>query len=103
MAAISERLATLHTLFGQNVLHDEDEWRLVLGEADLDGLPEFARDAAAAAAAERGLDGKYVDHAGALLGRAVSDLLVPPRSAPQRRTRPGRRAATMPARTTTRR
>jgi peptidyl-dipeptidase Dcp len=60
MAAISERLATLHTLFGQNVLHDEDEWRLVLSGDDLQGLPDFARDAAAAAARERGLDGKYV-------------------------------------------
>ena len=60
MAAISERLATLHTLFGQNVLHDEDEWRLVLDEDDLAGLPDFARAAAAAAASERGLDGKYV-------------------------------------------
>src|SRR5579885_2875701 len=34
MAAIAERLATLHTLFGQNVLHDEDEWQLVLDEAE---------------------------------------------------------------------
>src|SRR5579864_3877825 len=30
MSAISEQLASLHTLFGQNVLYDEDEWRLVL-------------------------------------------------------------------------
>jgi len=60
MTAISQRLATLHTLFGQNVLHDEDEWRLVLDEAELDGLPDFARAAAATAAAERGLDGHYV-------------------------------------------
>jgi peptidyl-dipeptidase Dcp len=60
MAAISERLATLHTAFGQNVLHDEDEWRLVLGDNDLAGLPDFARQAAASAAAERGLDGQYV-------------------------------------------
>jgi peptidyl-dipeptidase Dcp len=60
MAAISERLATLHTLFGQNVLHDEDEWRLVLAENELDGLPDFAREAASAAASERDLDGKYV-------------------------------------------
>ena len=60
MAAISERLATLHTLFGQNVLHDEDEWQLALDPADLAGLPEFARAAAANAARERGLDGKYV-------------------------------------------
>ncbi|HTV87562.1 MAG TPA: M3 family metallopeptidase [Stellaceae bacterium] len=60
IAAIGERLATLHTLFGQNVLHDEDEWHLVLDAADLDGLPGFARAAAAAAAEERGLAGKYV-------------------------------------------
>ena len=59
MAAISERLASLHTAFGQNVLHDEDEWRLVLDESDLDGLPDFARAAAAEAARERGLDGHY--------------------------------------------
>ena len=44
MSAISQRLASLHSLFGQNVLHDEDEWRLVLGEDELDGLPDFARD-----------------------------------------------------------
>ena len=60
MATITERLASLHTLFGQNVLHDEDEWRLVLDDGDLDGLPEFARAGAAAAAREAGLDGQYV-------------------------------------------
>ncbi len=60
MAAIGERLATLHTRFGQNVLHDEREWRLVLDAADLDGLPGFARAAAAQAAEERGLSGRFV-------------------------------------------
>jgi peptidyl-dipeptidase Dcp len=55
MTAITERLATLHTLFGQNILHDERSWQLVLDEADLDGLPEFARGAAT----ERGLAGRY--------------------------------------------
>ncbi len=60
MTAISERQATLHTLFGQNVLHDEKDWQLALEESDLAGLPEFARNAAAQAAAERGLEGKYV-------------------------------------------
>ncbi len=60
MAEITTRMATLHTLFGQNVLHDEDEWRLVLDEGELDGLPDFARDQAAAAATAHGLDGKYV-------------------------------------------
>jgi peptidyl-dipeptidase Dcp len=60
MAAISERLASLHTRFGQNVLQDEREWRLVLDAADLNGLPDFARAAAAQAAEERGLPGRYV-------------------------------------------
>lgn len=60
MAEITARLATLQTLFGQNVLHDETEWQLVLDEADLDGLPDFARAAAATAASERGLDGRRV-------------------------------------------
>ncbi len=60
MTAITERLATLHTLFGQNVLHDEKDWQLVLEEGDLAGLPDFARNAAAQAARERGLEGKYV-------------------------------------------
>ena len=60
MAAIAERLAVLHTLFGQNVLHDERDWRLVLDEPDLDGLPDFARAAAAQAAEERGIAGRWV-------------------------------------------
>jgi peptidyl-dipeptidase Dcp len=60
MAAIAERLATLHTQFGQNVLHDERDWQLVLDETDLDGLPGFARAAAAQAAEERGVAGRWV-------------------------------------------
>ena len=60
MTAISERLAVLHTAFGQNVLHDEKAFCLQLGEADLDGLPEFLRDGAADAAAARGLEGYAV-------------------------------------------
>ena len=60
MAAIAERLAALHTRFGQNVLHDERDWQLVLGEADLDGLPDFARAAAVQAAKDRGLEGRWV-------------------------------------------
>ena len=57
MSEISERLATLHTQFGQNVVHDEKEWHLALTEADLAGLPEFVREGARQAAAERGLEG----------------------------------------------
>jgi peptidyl-dipeptidase Dcp len=60
MAAINERLASMHTRFGQNVLHDERGWRLVLDAADLDGLPDFVRAAAAQAALERGLAGHWV-------------------------------------------
>jgi peptidyl-dipeptidase Dcp len=60
MAAIAERLASLHTLFGQNVLADERGFEMVLGEDDLDGLPDFACAAMAAAARERGHQGKYV-------------------------------------------
>ena len=60
MAAIVERLAVLHTRFGQNVLHDERDWLLVLDEADLDGLPDFARAAAAQAAKERGVARRWV-------------------------------------------
>jgi peptidyl-dipeptidase Dcp len=60
LSAISERLATLHTLFAQNVLHDEGEWRLVLDEEQLDGLPDFLRTAAAHMGREHGLEGCYV-------------------------------------------
>ncbi len=60
MAEISTRLATLHTQFGQNVLHDEREWFLPLGPADLAGLPDFVRASAADAAVERGLTGHVV-------------------------------------------
>jgi peptidyl-dipeptidase Dcp len=57
LAEISTRLAVLQTAFGQNVLADENEWRMVLSEADLEGLPDFARQAAREAAAALGLAG----------------------------------------------
>jgi peptidyl-dipeptidase Dcp len=61
LAEINARLATLGTLFGQNVLADEKAWVMVLdGEADLAGLPDWARAAAAAAASERGEAGRHV-------------------------------------------
>ncbi len=59
LAAINERLASLGTQFGQNVLADEKSYALLLEEGDLDGLPDFARAAARAAAAERGAPDKY--------------------------------------------
>jgi peptidyl-dipeptidase Dcp len=60
MAAISTRLAVLHTQFGQNVLADENDWQMVLTEAELDGLPDFACEAAREAARERGVAQGYV-------------------------------------------
>ena len=60
-AAIMSELASLTTRFAQNVLHDENAFRLQLaGEADLAGLPPFLRAAARQAAAERGLPGGHV-------------------------------------------
>ncbi|NVP53824.1 M3 family metallopeptidase [Mycoplana rhizolycopersici] len=60
LSAINERLAGLGAQFGQNVLADEKDWSLLLSEvADLEGLPDFLKDAMAAAARERGADGKY--------------------------------------------
>ena len=59
LAAITERLASLGTTFGQNVLADEKAYALILEEGDLDGLPDFARAAARAAAQERGHPSKY--------------------------------------------
>src|SRR5258706_15171242 len=54
LAGIGERLATLGTQFSQHVLSDEQEFVLPLAEDDLDGLPDYARDAAAETARERG-------------------------------------------------
>jgi peptidyl-dipeptidase Dcp len=59
LAAINERLASLGTQFGQNVLADEKSYALLLEEGDLDGLPDFARAAARAAAAERRAPDKF--------------------------------------------
>jgi len=61
LSAIGERLAALGTQFGQNVLADEKSFVLVLeGPDDIAGLPEPLVAAAAAAAEERDLPGKYV-------------------------------------------
>jgi peptidyl-dipeptidase Dcp len=60
LSEINQQLAGLYTKFSQNVLADEEGYVLVLeSEADLAGLPESLRSAAAAAAASRGLEGKW--------------------------------------------
>ncbi len=60
LAEIIERLAALGTAFSQNVLADEQDFALSLGEAELAGLPDFIREAMKAEAQERGLDGHVV-------------------------------------------
>ncbi len=58
---INGKLASLYTKFGQNQLHDEENYTLVIdNEADLAGLPQPMRDAAAQAAAEAKQPGKWV-------------------------------------------
>jgi peptidyl-dipeptidase Dcp len=61
MAEIAAELAELGARFGQNVLANEAEWHMTLtGEGDMAGLPDFVRDAAARAAADRGVPGHVV-------------------------------------------
>ncbi len=60
MAAITTRLAELHTAFGQNVLADEDDWQMLLGEGDLAGLPDFLVAAAKQAATAQGIAGYLI-------------------------------------------
>jgi peptidyl-dipeptidase Dcp len=59
VGAINTELAGLYTRFNQNLLADENTW-IELSEADLAGLPETLKSAAALNAAERKLPGKHV-------------------------------------------
>ncbi len=58
-ADINQRLAELHTKFGDNVLADEESYVLYLTKAQLGGLTESIVSAAAAAAEEREHKGEY--------------------------------------------
>jgi len=60
LSAINQRLATLSTGFSQNLLADEESYVLFLDkEADLTGLKEPLRAAAAAAAESKGKKGQW--------------------------------------------
>ncbi|MEL0012377.1 MAG: M3 family metallopeptidase [Alphaproteobacteria bacterium] len=60
LAGINERLASLGTTFGQNVLADEAEYALVLDKPeDLAGLPDLLVSAMEMAAEEHGYPGKH--------------------------------------------
>jgi peptidyl-dipeptidase Dcp len=60
MKEIKSRLAVLGTEFTQNLLADEREWVMPLGEQDLEGLPDFAIKAARAAGEEKKAGGPVV-------------------------------------------
>ncbi|MBB4637371.1 M3 family metallopeptidase [Longimicrobium terrae] len=61
LSEINQALAGLYTKFSQNVLKDESEQTLVIdSEAQLAGLPQSLRAAAAAEATSRGMTGKWV-------------------------------------------
>lgn len=60
LAEINARLASLYTDFAQNVLADEESFVVLESEADLAGLPDSLRSAAAAAAEAKGLAGTWV-------------------------------------------
>jgi peptidyl-dipeptidase Dcp len=59
LAAIGQRLAVLGTQFSQNVLGDEEDWTLPLTEAQMAGVPQSIRDAAAAKALELGIGAPF--------------------------------------------
>ncbi|MEX0907942.1 MAG: M3 family metallopeptidase [Gemmatimonadota bacterium] len=61
LSGINQSLARLFTQFSQNLLEDETRFRLVLEhESELAGLPDSLRHAAADAATDAGLAGKWV-------------------------------------------
>ncbi|MFO1077488.1 MAG: M3 family metallopeptidase [Planctomycetota bacterium] len=61
LSAITQELARLYTTFSQRILADEQEHFVAIADArDLQGLPPALVDAAAAAAAARGLAGRWV-------------------------------------------
>lgn len=57
---INEELSVLTLTFGQNVRNDGNEWEIVLAEADLVGLTESIKSAAANIAEGRGHKGEWV-------------------------------------------
>ena len=61
LTALNQRLSTLTTTFEKNLLRDTNELAVVFDDAaELDGLAEGELSAAAQAAADRGLEGRWV-------------------------------------------
>ena len=61
LSKINERLSTLSLQFGNNLLKENDNFKLVVDNTDdLAGLPQSSIDAAAEKAKAEGMDGKWV-------------------------------------------
>ncbi|NBO20827.1 MAG: M3 family peptidase, partial [Rhodobacteraceae bacterium] len=60
LTAVKARLATLGTLFSQNLLAEERDWFMQLADEDLAGLPDFVVQAGHAAGQERGQNGPVI-------------------------------------------
>ncbi len=60
LAEVNQELAKVYTAFSQNELADEEDHWLTLEKSDLAGLPDWLVSAAAGAAKDKKLDGKYV-------------------------------------------
>ncbi|MBA2745137.1 MAG: M3 family metallopeptidase [Flavisolibacter sp.] len=60
LSRINQELAGLFTSFSQNVLYDENNQYMTMSEDQTGGLPQSFKDAAANAAADRGLYGSYI-------------------------------------------
>ncbi|MCR5013289.1 MAG: M3 family metallopeptidase [Bacteroidales bacterium] len=61
LSQINEQLSTLSLQFGNNLLKENANFKLVIEDpADLSGLPQSSIDAAAEQAKSQGLDGKWV-------------------------------------------
>ena len=74
LAAINERLASVGTQFGQNVLSDEKSFVMVLEESDLAGLPDFARAAAQCRRGRARPPGQIRDYIGEIVGGDLSSV-----------------------------
>ncbi|MFC2124465.1 M3 family metallopeptidase [Bacteroidota bacterium] len=58
---INEQLSVLTLQFGDNLLGEDNKWKLVINnESDLAGLPDMLRASMAEAATETGFDGKWM-------------------------------------------
>jgi len=61
LTAINQELASLSVQFNQNLLAETNDFKLVIDDpSDLEGLPDTVIQEAASAAAEAGLEGKWV-------------------------------------------